>query len=1075
MSGFIPDDKFTPDEEQPFTMGNAKPGELNPSLPPQKFLGQILNKTIGDTPSEGVQQIASPIDFIPVGEIAQLAIRAAPKMLGNEIGSIGPGVAKLVEESMADKIKRAAANSAVKGPEGGLTHNAAMYQSGTLFQDEALKRAAEAAKAAASPKKYSDGGFVSDSDFVPDEEPSREPANNTGAFIPDDKFVADPVNQDEALEREVKGYYDAQEKHGTAGQQAITFLEKAAQGVVGPLAPLVETKLLGIDPEDIRARAEANPAAAMTGEITGLGGSMLTGVGVGSMAANLGTKAAAKVLPQAPTIINKIGSMAVQGAIENAAIQSSNEVTKMVLKDPNQTLGTAIADIGLMGLIGGGASGAIGSVNPLWKATVGKKTDGILGAISKKLGGIEGQADNALESSLNSHGLLDDVAPEIKAAMSADPAVQQQAQKLMDSATSSGVKYQQSLSDFHDTIGLKMGEALGKKADDIAALDNINPHEVGEGIKAAVKSKLEAQYEPIAKAYDEITKRFKDTTFLPGLKNETTSSLANLLDPGVSTQSAEAKLLKRVVKEVNQLQNLEQLRNYSSSLGRETAGIAKQELWDVGRKIRGVLNDAEERTLNFVVEHEAPELLASHKATNAAYKELKTIIGDLNDRLHAGNTGGVKTFLKNLDAMDAETILNRLNPSNKADIITELSTRFPEVAGKVKDFHLAKILKQSRHTSAQGSGISANKLYKQLFEGKMSPQMRDFIMSPESAQTIKGLKGLADKLPEKIGKSGTAQALDGIFSHLPGTATGLVTAAVTDSLGIGGIVGVLTKLVGRDVPDAARLALLKFLGSSNRIEPGAFKATVDYIQSVVKGEQRISKAAKAVFKSGKAAISERMLPDHKDTERLDKRLKELQKDSSKLLDVGGETAHYMPDHGQAMGATAANAVNYLNSLRPQSPKLSPLSKELPLNPVQKAAYTRALQIAQQPLLVLNKVQQGTIIPSDIVALNTMYPDLYNKLRSQLMSNMADSINKGEEIPYKARIGLSMFMGEPLDATMSPSSIQSAQPAPKQEQSRELAGERQKLGPSQQGAKALSKMPQSYQTPSQNREADRQKH
>lgn len=119
-------------------------GGLNPSLPPQQFLGQILNKTVGDEKpkdgDEGIRPSISPIDVLPYGELGSLAANgvkaagsaiaeAAPRVLGNEIGAIGSDVSQASptlnalkalankpdqELTMADRISQAAQNSKVK-------------------------------------------------------------------------------------------------------------------------------------------------------------------------------------------------------------------------------------------------------------------------------------------------------------------------------------------------------------------------------------------------------------------------------------------------------------------------------------------------------------------------------------------------------------------------------------------------------------------------------------------------------------------------------------------------------------------------------------------------------------------------------------------------------------------------------------------------------------------------------------------------------------------------------------------------------------------------------------------------
>lgn len=117
----------------------ATPGGINPSSSPQQFLGQILNNIVGDKKSEdgdSVRESSSPIDFIApeaagamskIGSaVGSAAIEAAPRYLGNEIGSIGnlgssagtysQSAKNVVDESIpfAQRIRDAAAKSGSK-------------------------------------------------------------------------------------------------------------------------------------------------------------------------------------------------------------------------------------------------------------------------------------------------------------------------------------------------------------------------------------------------------------------------------------------------------------------------------------------------------------------------------------------------------------------------------------------------------------------------------------------------------------------------------------------------------------------------------------------------------------------------------------------------------------------------------------------------------------------------------------------------------------------------------------------------------------------------------------------------
>ncbi len=307
-----------------------------------------------------------------------------------------------------------------------------------------------------------------------------------------------------------------------------------------------------------------------------------------------------------------------------------------------------------------------------------------------------------------------------------------------------------------------------------------------------------------------------------------------------------------------------------------------------------------------------------------------------------------------------------------------------------------------------------------------------------------------------------------MWENLPAGAGAVASMLLGHNPIVGAILGHAGKFLSRDAPDAAKLSLLKFLGSSGPVDAGAWKTAADMINHIYKGESLIQKSVKNIFKAGQEVLPKSVLPDPKDLKKIDKKVDEWAQNPSGMLDIGGKTAHYMPEHGQAMGSFTANAVNYLNSVKPRIPQAGLLDAEVPISKDAEVKYNRTLEIAQQPLMVLEHIKKGELQPQDVQGMQTMYPALYNKLQQQLTNAIVESKHSAEPIPYKTRLSMALFMAQPLDGTMKPEAIQAAQMvSPK-------AAEPQMPQPKQHGSMAkLGKMNQMYATPGQAREQTRQ--
>jgi hypothetical protein len=206
-------------------------------------------------------------------------------------------------------------------------------------------------------------------DLVPDEAPpSGGPAPAGGQAVPSNISQIDPSN----LQTEEQ--YN-QEKYGTTGQTILGGIEQVGQGALGPVIPALEEASGLTTGEAIRGRQEALGAAAPVLQGVGLVGSaLIPGAGELGLAGAAGRvgEAAAGLLPEAAGTLAKIAATGVKTGAEMAALQTSDELTKLVTGDPNQSVQSAAINIGLSGVIGGAGGAVLGSVSPLWNKAMNK-------------------------------------------------------------------------------------------------------------------------------------------------------------------------------------------------------------------------------------------------------------------------------------------------------------------------------------------------------------------------------------------------------------------------------------------------------------------------------------------------------------------------------------------------------------------------------------------------------------------------------------------------------------------------------------------------------------------------------
>lgn len=890
-------------------------------------------------------------------------------------------------------------------------------------------------------------------------------------------------------------HYEKTQKYDTGTEALKTAAEGAGEALTFGLSTGLE-QALGAKKEDIQGRREINPGAHMAGQAAGLVGSAFIPVaGAANVLEHAGQAAVeAAGLAGAENATAKIGSAALKGAVENMAFQGGDEISKALSGDPGQSAETALTDIGLASVLGAGVGTAFGAVSPLWEATMGSKVGGVLKGVTAKMGGKE-ILDEPMVAAMQGSGM--EIAPEVRARLSNDPAIQQMSKTLEQSdTTGSGLAHQKALSAFRKDAGDEIVRTFGQKPESIA--EPLSKYEGGKKLGETLAKEYQAKMDPLSKEFGELKAKYaeaelpQDTVVkggpdysnpyapstlpdkvIPGTVSQVSDRLVELANREGWTASPSSDIMKevqRTLKELPAQKSLKDLGNFISQVGNNTSSdLMNGPLRRAGQMINGILKEAEADVAMAKLGDAAPELVDRYKLARQAYKAQAQLKEALDDRLKIG--GSTNAFGKNLKEMastDGERVFQRLSGKNDADLLRVLSDHYPETAQALKDIHIQNLLEVGASKAKDGETISSAHLLSNL--NKMSPELRNFAVTPEQAAKVEAINAMLERLnrpPHNF--SNIARVADKLMSPLASSAMGLGAMLTGHNPATGLLVGSLTKLLGKDAPDAARLALLKFLGSGAPVDSAGFKAAVDYIQASVKGENLVQRSVKNLFKSGQEVLPQSAIPTERVLSHLDKATQALQTNPQPLMNTGGKTNYYLPQHGGAISQHAASATNYINSQRPNDQPKVPLDTKQKPTPQSQSAFKRTLEIAQQPLTVMQRMQNGTLTPKDVVDMRSMYPNLYNKMAGQLNQEMVDQLSKGNSIPYKTRMGMSVFLGQPLDTTMTPAGIQGAQPQAKEPPAQPSSPQ----GNVKKGTAALNKLPGQYATPGQARQKDRQ--
>lgn len=945
----------------------------------------------------------------------------------------------------------------------------------------------------------------------------------SGASVPSS---GTPPGLDEFIQEEA-----LQEKYGGVGQQAIAGLEALGRGVAGPLVPLAE-KALGVDPADMRGRAAANEMTALGAEATGLIGGLLVGTGVGGLAAKAGTGAtkvaglgrvleaetlatkaaqagkAAEVLtaagaPEAAmmaaraaelgaaaegaakgvSLSAKVGSSAVQQAAEMAVIQSGSELSKMVMEDPNTSAETALSNIGLAAALGAGGGTLItGGISPLWKATGGPKLEKFLTGFKDHLNGV-GRLPMP-ENIAAAESLLGVELTAIqKAAISGDPKAAMLFKQLKNNNHPEILK---SIDDLHEATNAKVTQSLGVHVDDVA---NYDANHQGKAVIDAFKREYDEKFTPIQKQYDLVKEASHPIQLADDVK---LAEYAKLVESGQkygAAGSPQAKLfddygnrllsqnsIGQVDKLIHELNNemkkafrAGDMNNYGALKDIKTSLNAFQETEIANASMAGLA------PRSFTME--GAEVNAARAMANEDYKRVASISQEMSQHLGLGEFRGQKALMAKLaDKKSPEQVLKALSPKNNADLIPFLAEHFPATLKAVQENELKQLIRPAILAAKEGEAINLKVLTNAIEKLQAgNAEYLKFVMPEDLPGKIAAAKTLKEAIPHARGSAKVEGWQEKLFGQVPASALAMVSFLAGQNPMGGYVVGTLMKLLGGEVPDAVKLSLLRFLSSEAPVKAEGFKAMADFITNTAKGEAFIAKSVKNLMKPGAYVLTEAQMPTAKEIAKLDKLVAENEQDPSKFMNLQGASrvGDYLPDHQAALSESSVRAMQYLSSIKPRDTKNNPLDKTFQPNKSQLGRYNKALEIAQQPAIVLQKMKDGSLQLTDLQDLKAMYPSLYQTYATKIISAAAGKQADEEPIPYKTRVSMSLFLGQPMDATMTPQAIQAAQPVVQQSP---MAQQQMPQGPpgkiTNEGGKALQKGAQSYKTADQASEGRR---
>lgn len=402
------------------------------------------------------------------------------------------------------------------------------------------------------------------------------------------------------------------------------------------------------------------------------------------------------------------------------------------------------------------------------------------------------------------------------------------------------------------------------------------------------------------------------------------------------------------------------------------------------------------------------------------------------EKIMGGSISDKATFAKTITPEDA---LNKVfGDSVSVDAAKSiLGHKFNEHLGSYLNTQMAKV------SDAAKNGFSSAK-FATFLKGKAPELTTALSDNPTAFNRMRQLTDIMRILPDSpsVNPSGTAKTMSkylGLAMKLthPGEAVGEIVEHFKGSLKEGRNKKVIEAILAGQDPSKLGLEAehtmvkTQALGNLERIKNKAMGAIDSGASKVLNFGDKYPEVIGGYLGS-KLSPKEQKDKFKKETTQLN----ELNNNPQRLLDTLDESTRPLyavaPNVSGAVAATAARAVQFLQSKVPVLEQFSPLSPKPEPSQTEIAHFERYQQVVNDPLSTFAMVKSGSITPQAIETLQTVYPQLYSQMQQTMMEKIIDHTANDKFIPYRTKMALSMFLQKDLDASLQQTSIASNQTA-----------------------------------------------
>lgn len=822
-------------------------------------------------------------------------------------------------------------------------------------------------------------------------------------------------------------------KYETLPQQALTAAEGIGRGATLGLS---DQAIVGSgleDPEEMRARAAANPKIAGLSQIAG-GAGLIAGTGgiAGPITGALGGGALAT---------------AAGYGLEGALMGAGNAVSDHALGDPNLNAQKVASEIGMGALFGIGAGFAGKGISSMLGKS-GRLSGSVSDVVENESAGSAAKAETREAFSGFKENTPDILkageelgAPVTEGMVTNDPWIKKAEDALVNGApTYSGIRKARLYEDGYAAVNKNLTDIVGEPDSD----GGLSKAQLGGALEQSLTSKISESEKPISDLYNEVRSYTKDVPVSPRSLPRITQNIMDLDAVRLDPDGAAGSLAKRMAKNIENINSVDDIKGLRKILNDSVGPVASPSEKYVISQISDRLKELEKNTVSRYAEgitsaHEerlanipAGQQLEENAIWGPKIEALKSLTSNMKeaDRLYAPFIGKVKQLAKMFgkknisgaqgainfltEEISPEQIAQRAFQKGNSETAEFFAKNFPEEWEMVKQYQKSAL--RDGAISDRSGQLNPRAFIKNV--DKLEPEIKKLLFNTDELKKIDAARTYLRAIPEKFNPSGTSgmSAFREFFNEPAGAAMSNIRDFGIDAY---------IKAMGR-IPPALR---------PNAVETGSVLAQkfnqFNAVRSLAeKAEMKMDQAAKSIF-SGNAARGAIEAGGVQLGGSYDEKVRRINELASNAGVLGQHLANHveaidktMPNFSQSVQYSITASSQFLYSKIPRPASHFMLSGPWEPSAKQKQEFNKYYDVVNNPLDILKQVKTGSVTHESLEAVQATHPDLLNEMRTQVLKEMSPENTKG--LSYRVKMSLAKFLGQPLDSSMLPSVIISNQ-------------------------------------------------